>query len=70
VRGPSARAPKRLYWLDIKTIGKLKYRQKGGGKFTKVLAAQAQQNWLAGQGIESVLYESKPIEWVELEAKP
>lgn len=64
--GPSKRAPKVLYWLDIKTIGKLRYRARGGGKFTQKDAMLAQRDYLAGQGIESVAYESNPITWKEI----
>jgi hypothetical protein len=63
----SGRKPKRLYWLEVTTIGKLKYRQRGGGKFSSRTAMLARQTYLRRDGIESVAYESKPIEWVELE---
>jgi hypothetical protein len=63
---PSGRVPRVLYFLDVTTRGKLKYRQKGGGKFTQRSAAETAQGYLKMQGIESVLYESKPIEWVEV----
>lgn len=64
--GPSARAPKTLYWLDVTTIGKLTYRQKGGGKFTDRPSAERRRRVLAQQGIDTVLYESEPIQWKEV----
>ena len=63
---PSARAPKTLYWVDISTIGKLKYRESGGGKFTNKPAAEARRDYLLGRGIEATLYESEPIQWKEV----
>lgn len=63
---PSKRAPKKLYWLDVVTTGKLRYREKGGGKYTNLKAALAQRDYLSFRGVKSVLFESKPIEWVEV----
>lgn len=62
----SGRAPKKLYWLDVVTTGKLKYREKGGGKYTEKYHAREQQRRLSYRGIESVLFETKPLEWVEV----
>lgn len=59
----SARAPKQLFWLDIVTVGELKYREKGGGKYTSLAAATAQQQRLAARGIKTKLYQSAPIKW-------
>lgn len=53
---PPGRAPARIYWVELMTIGKLKHRQKGGGKYTSWLAAEHQQFALANQGIESELF--------------
>jgi hypothetical protein len=66
VSGPSGRAPRRLYWLEVITIGKLAYNKRGGGKYTSLAAAQKQQAYLAGQRIDSVLYETEPITWKEV----
>lgn len=63
-KAPSSRAPKELFWLDLDKTGDLKYRQKGGGKFTDPEAALARQRYLAGQGIPSTLYTSGQIAWV------
>lgn len=60
----SGRAPRRLYWVDLVTVGKLKYREKGGGKYTQREAAEDQIRYLASQGIEAILYEGQ-IEWIE-----
>lgn len=62
----SGRKPKVLYWLEVTTIGKLKYRQRGGGKFSSRSAMLARQGYLRRDGIESVAYESEPIIWKEL----
>lgn len=62
----SSRAPKKLFWLDLNTTGKLKYRQKGGGKFTSLPAALARQDELIEQGVESTLYSSGPLTWTPL----
>lgn len=59
----SARAPKQLFWLDIVTVGELKYREKGGGKYTNARAAITQQQRLAARGIKTKLYQSEPIKW-------
>lgn len=64
---PSGRAPKELLWLDLDAIGGLKYRQKGGGKFTDKEAALARQRYLADQGIPSTLYTSGAITWTPVE---
>lgn len=57
------RAPKRLYWVEVETIGKLKYRQKGGGKYSDRRAAEEQQFVLAHNGIKSTIYETQPLDW-------
>lgn len=66
-RPPSPRrAPKILYWVELEPTqyGKvLPYRVKGGGKFTQLDAAYERQKDLARAGFESVLYQTKPIEW-------
>lgn len=66
----SSRAPKRLFWLDLDTTGKLKYRQKGGGKFTSLPAARDRQEELTAQGISSTLYTSGPIDWSPVDRAP
>lgn len=63
--GPSHRAPKVIYWLDIRTIGKLRHSTRGGGKYTSRDSALKQQAYLATKGIESVLYETGPLTWQE-----
>lgn len=69
---PSSRAPKELFWLDLDPDQDvvLKYRQKGGGKFTSRAAALARQHYLAGQGISSTLFTSGRIAWVPAELPP
>lgn len=57
------RAPKKLYWVELDTIGKLKYRQKGGGKYTSLRAAEEQQFVLLHGGIKSTIYESQDLQW-------
>ncbi|MFI2563030.1 hypothetical protein [Paenarthrobacter sp. NPDC018779] len=58
----SHRAPKTIYWVDLVTVGKLKYRQKGGGKYTRREDAETQIRHLAAQGIDAVLFEGA-ITW-------
>lgn len=65
MKKPSERAPKKLYWVDLETIGKLNFRQKGGGKFTMLEYAQARQEYLASQGIKSTVYEGEVV-WKEV----
>ena len=60
------RAPKRLYWVELTTIGELKFRQKGGGKFTSLEAAENRQWHLQRQGIESEIYETV-CDWRKVE---
>lgn len=55
------RAPTKLYWLELETVGKLRYRQSGGGKFSILKSARDRQRYLAGQGIRSTLYECVPV---------
>lgn len=57
------RAPKQLFWLEVKTTGKLKLHQRGGGKFTSKRAAEDRQWFLRQDGIETELYETQPLEW-------
>jgi hypothetical protein len=62
------KAPKKLYWLELETIGKLKYREKGGGKFTSLAAAQARQDGLLKyNGIKSTIYETGELDWRPVE---
>lgn len=63
------RAPRKLYWVELNTVGKLSFRQKGGGKFTDLAAARDRQERLLRDGIESTVYESRlvwrPVEVAE-----
>jgi hypothetical protein len=57
------RAPKVIYWLELKTSGKLPYGKKGGGKFTLKSSAETRQRLLKQlYDIDSVLYEA-PLFW-------
>ena len=57
------RAPKKLYWVELDAVGKLKFRQKGGGKFTSYPAAVDRQAALALGGIASTIYETQELQW-------
>lgn len=57
------RAPKRLYWVELDTIGKLGFRQKGGGKFTNLSAAEDRKRQLLCDGIKSTIYETQELDW-------
>lgn len=57
------RPPEILYWVEVLDIGKLKYREKGGGKFTQKAAADARRVSLAKKGVTTRLLESEPIRW-------
>jgi hypothetical protein len=65
---PSKRAPQKIYWVDLVTIGKLRFRQSGGGKFTRLEAAEDRQGYLESQGIESVIFEGI-IHWHPLDTE-
>jgi hypothetical protein len=57
------RAPKKLYWVELETVGKLNFRQKGGGKFTDLAAAEDRQRQLRRQEIKSTIYETQELQW-------
>lgn len=56
------RAPKQMFWVELVTVGGLKFRQRGGGKFSSLAAAEDRQAQLAHCGIESEIYVSE-LEW-------
>lgn len=62
------RAPKKLYWVELDTVGKLGFRQKGGGKFTSLSAAEDRQAQLEYSGIDSTIYETQPLVWTPVES--
>jgi len=62
------RAPKKLYWVEVITRGKLRYGKKGGGKYTSREAAEDQQATLDYVGIESELYETQDLVWTKVKS--
>lgn len=58
--------PKKLYFLQLLTKGKLGYGQRGGGKFTSKPAMIARKDSLAGRGIDTEMYEAD-ITWKRIE---
>lgn len=63
---PSHRAPQRIYWVDLITIGMLSYREKGGGKYTHKAEAESQIRNLSRRGIKAELFEGE-ITWKKVE---
>jgi hypothetical protein len=59
--------PKKLYFLQLLTKGKLGYGQRGGGKFTSKAAMVERKDRLSKyQGIDSEMYEAD-ITWKKIE---
>lgn len=63
---PSHRAPMKIYWVDLITIGHLRYRQNGGGKFTRKAEALGRITELSRHGIKAELFEGD-ITWKKVE---
>lgn len=65
-----ARLPERLYWLKMHNPdgrSMLRYRSRGGGKFSSLQAAKDRQAGLKKlHGIESTIYVTQALEWVEV----
>lgn len=64
-----ARLPERLYWLKMHNPdgrSMLRYRSRGGGKFSSLQAAKDRQGTLKREhGIESTIYTTQALEWTE-----
>lgn len=58
--------PTKLYFLQIITKGKLRYGQRGGGKFSQKEAMDERADNLARQGIQTEKYEADVV-WRKIE---